>query len=223
VLGQRYGGRSKAEALREELELQLPYVRARSVPKRIEEAIADGDVNWADFDLVAFALGRPTTELLINEQLWRLETRPLSLNCWVEPLGIGGHAIASGTDRARGCLECLYTDTEGDAFVANRASFAAPGQSFGRDTAGCGTLYTPYGSIDAQRTAILAATLAVDALTGKATQNPLRSWRGDSELFEAAGFRLSARFAATDAQLAGHQYEYVNPHCRVCGRGGDLD
>jgi molybdopterin-synthase adenylyltransferase len=218
VLGFRYLGKPKPQALKEELEAQLPFVRVRAIPKKIEVALAEGAIDLRAYDLVVFALGNPTVELALNEQIHAMGDGPMALFAWLEPLGIGGHALLVGNDRQGGCFECLYTPPEGgDGGLANRAAFAAPGQSFGRALSGCGSLHTPYGSIDATRTANLAARLAIDALAGREGGNPLLSWKGDAAAFQAAGFRTSPRHAIPEVDLLQHRFAYRASDCRVCG------
>lgn len=218
VLGRKYWGKPKAQALKDEIEALLPFVRVTPVVASIEAALAAGTVDLADYDLVVLALGNPTVELEINARLHGTSTGPAVLVTWVEPLGIGGHALLAGNSHGGGCFECLYTSPSGDdGIVENRAAFAEPGQIFGRALSGCGSLYTPYASMDALQTAILAARLAVDALTGSELGNPLLSWKGDAGAFTAAGFRVSPRFDATHDQLYGQRYSYHNSHCHNCG------
>lgn len=217
VLGRRHWWKRKVQALKEEIEAELPYVRVDTVENTIEGALAAGSVDLADYDLIVLALGNPTVELTINERLHALERAPAAVFTWLEPLGIGGHALLAAHARGGGCFECLYTSRGGDeATLENRAAFAAPGQSFGRALSGCGSLHTPYGSIDAVRTAALAARLAVDALTGRERGNPLLSWKGDAAAFREAGFRLSRRYGATEDELFRHRYAYRDAGCPAC-------
>lgn len=217
ALGRSYWGRVKVEALKEAIEAQLPYVQVRAVHKTIQQAIGDQSVRLADYDLVVFALGTPTIELEINEQLHALQPQPLAVFTWLEPLGIGGHALLTGSE-AGGCFECLYTPADGsDQTMENRAAFAAPGQHFGRALSGCGSMHTPYGSMDATRTAAQAARLVVNALTGQEMGNPLLSWKGDSAIFEDAGFQLAYRYQASEEELRRQRYAYRSTYCRVCG------
>ncbi|MCC6175204.1 MAG: ThiF family adenylyltransferase [Chloroflexi bacterium] len=217
VLGRRHWGQFKAQALKHEIEADLPYTRVACHTVTIEQAVLDRAINLADYDLIVLALGNPTIELQINEHLHEIQKGPPLLVTWVEPLGIGGHTLLTGETHDGGCFECLYTQTDGEAsFVENRAAFAAPGQSFGRDISGCGTLYTPYGSADAVRTAVMATRLAIDALTGRELGSPLLSWKGDPDAFQAAGFRLAPRFSLSESALAETQYAYRNIGCRVC-------
>jgi molybdopterin-synthase adenylyltransferase len=217
VLGRRYWGVKKAEALKVELETELPYIQVRPIVSHVEELLGDNSFDLSAYDLVVLALGNPTVELAVNERLYKLQGGPAAVFTWLEPLGIGGHALLTRNTKSSGCFECLYTppDDTGEA-LANRAAFAAPGQSFGCALSGCGSLYTPYGSVDAVQTANLAARLAVDALTGAEAGNPLISWRGNAELFRTAGYHLSPRFDMSDGELSHHRYAYVSPQCKVC-------
>jgi molybdopterin/thiamine biosynthesis adenylyltransferase len=217
VLGRRYWGKPKAEALKEELEAQLPYVRVTAVVTTLEAAVADGSVNIAAYDMLLLALGNPTIELAINEHLHALRDGPPAVFTWLEPLGIGGHALLTHNSTGGGCFECLYTSPGDQEVLDNRAAFAAPGQAFGRALSGCGSLHTPYGSVDAVQTAALATRLALAALLGTETGNPLCSWKGAADTFTAAGFRLSPRYEATEAELAHHRYTYQSTGCRICG------
>jgi molybdopterin-synthase adenylyltransferase len=219
VLGRGYLNQLKVVALKHALEAQLPYLRVTAVDKTIQAALAEGAVRLSQFDLVVLALGNPTVELDINERLHTLVAgRPAALFTWLEPFGIGGHALLMGSGQATGCFECLYSPVgDDDETLENRASFAAPGQTFAKSLTGCAGLYTPYGSIDAVRTAALAARLAVDALVGREAGSPLVSWKGSPDDFVRAGYRLSSRFGMSEEALDRQRYAYRSDRCRVCG------
>lgn len=217
VLGRTYWGMPKAQAVKSALEAQLPYSHVTAVVDTIHGALTSRSIDLSEYDLIILALGSPTVELDINERLYALHRNALCMVTWLEPLGIGGHALLSGNQRG-GCFECLYTLPQDDnGPLYNRAAFAAPGQSFGRALSGCGSLHTPYGSVDALRTAALAARLAIDALLGKETCNPLLSWKGDATAFVAEGYRLSNRYNWTETELFRQRYSYPSPRCRICG------
>jgi len=218
ALGRRYWGKLKVDALKEEIEAELPYVRVRSVAETIEHALARGEINPSDYDLIVVAIGNPTIELEVNERIHALSHAPAIVFIWLEPLGIGGHALLAANGADGGCFACLYTSPEGDIdYSTNRAAFAAPGQEFGRKLSGCASLHTPYGSVDAVRTAALAARLAIDALTGREGGNPLLSWKGDARAFEREGFAVSRRYGFHEEELYRHRYMHRNAGCRVCG------
>lgn len=98
----------------------------------------------------------------------------------------------------------------------NISAFAGRNQRFGRALNGCGSMHTPYGSLDAALTADLAVRLALDVLTGIETESPLRSWRGDATHFLAEGFRLSDRYGMSDADLHESRLAYVRNDCPSC-------
>lgn len=217
VLGRRYWHRGKAEALKEEIESALPYVQVTAITNTIEKALSEGLIELSNYDLLVLAIGNPTVELEVNALVHALQNGPAAMFTWLEPFGIGGHALLAHHASGGGCFECLYTSPASNAeWMENRAAFAAPGQSFGQALSGCGSLYTPYGAMDATRTAGMAARLAVDALTGKESGNPLLSWKGDATDFLAEGFQLSSRFKATGDDLRRQRYTYRNIRCRIC-------
>lgn len=218
ALGHCAEGVLKVDALKKELELKYPYVSVKAHSAHIEDAVADGSLRLADFDIVIFALGNPTVELHMNRLLHEGPLGPKAVFTWLEPYGIGGHALLTRPG-VPGCLQCLYTpvnDSTGP--LENRAAFAAADQFFGKNDLGCGSLYTPYGALDAQRTAELAVRLAVDGLTGREQDSPLLSWKGPDDLFKAEGFRVSNRYLLTHDQLFETRYAYKASECPVCGR-----
>jgi hypothetical protein len=216
VLGRALWGVNKAQGVAVTMQRDLPYVSAEYEKSKIETALAEGAAEFSDFDLVVFATGDPSIELEMNELLRSTGGEPPAVHSWVDPHGIGGHALLTGNATGGACFECLYRAPDGQFCFHNRAAFAAPGQSFGKKVSGCGSLFTPYGAADAVRTAELATRLAVDALTGEEEGNPLRSWKGRSEDFEAAGFEVSHRYAASERQLKERRYAFASAQCPVC-------
>ena len=221
VLGRDHILKPKAERLKLRIESDLPYSSLTAVTTSIEEAIDKRILRLRDFDVVVCALGKPTLELHLNEQLWNLPTSTKTVFTWVEPHGIGGHALLVRPGE-QGCFECLYTPPDAHAHItlANRAAFAAPppeGRSFGKALSGCGSLFTPYGSLDAAQSAQAAVRLAVGALDGKVKGSPLHSWKGDAAAFEQEGFTVTRRHAQSVDQLEAQRFDYKSPSCPVCG------
>jgi len=217
VLGNAYAGRPKATALQEELRRKFPYVNIVSVDSTIEESINNGSIRFEAFDIVISALGSPTTEIWINQQL---KGKVPGLFGWVEPLGIGGHALLA-LPTTPGCFKCLYSSTDQDDFLVNRAAFAEKNQWFGKSLSGCGQLYTPYGSLDALRSATLIVQLALDYLTGKELQSNLISWKGDDTDFLKQGYKLSNRFNVSEEKLNNNRYLFATALCSVCGNSAN--
>lgn len=214
---------SKSVLLAAEIQQRYPGVHAMGLCAPIGDAIACGAVKPAGYDLILSATGDHNVERALHDYLSRATERPSTLFTWLEPLGIGGHAFAQPPTRGaagrRGCFECLFTPHPADSTpaLANRAAFAAPGQVFTRELAGCGNAFTPYSSLDALRTAGLAARLAIDVMLGHVDAALLRSWKGTSEAFRAAGLRTSPRYDLAGDALERGVVEVGIPGCPVCG------
>lgn len=216
ALGMSGIGKNKSLALREELQHKYLYAEITAVTKSIEQALDTQEVNPEAFDLIIAATGVATLERYLNERLRALPGSPPAIYTWLEPYGIGGHALLTWPNQA-GCLECLYTSPNLDAPLANRALFAAPNQQFSLALSGCGSLHTPYASLDASQTATLAARLAVEALTGRQLESPLWSWKGNDQALKAAGFKVGPRYQVKEEVLRREATLYVVPDCPVCG------
>jgi len=220
VLGKSYWGVEKAIALQRALRAQLPFSRAESFVDTIEQLMASNAVDVFAYDIIVSAVGNPTSELALNERARRKISSPPVVFAWAEPYGIGGHAVLTGIAGPPGCFECLYTGSDTE-YLHNRASFAASGQVFRRSTAGCHSLYTPYGSLDAEQTAQLATRLAVETLVGRAQENRICSWKGDSAAFVAEGFKLSGRYRQSLDKLKQLETSFASDICPVCRSGED--
>jgi hypothetical protein len=217
VLGKRYWGQKKARAMKYAITAQLPFAEVQAIPETIEIALDRSMVRLSEYDLIVSALGNPTSELALNERVRGREDGPPVIFTWLEPLGIGGHAVLTGHRGKPGCFECLYMlPDQTDVPMHNRASFGGAGQIYSRTLAGCTNLYTPYGSLDAAQTAQLAARLAIDVLVGRESRNVLRSWKGRPELFTEAGFELAHRYHRSEDELRQLEASYPSSGCRIC-------
>lgn len=211
-------GEPKVDALRAEIERRIPFIDVTAKKGHVDWLLESNALSFSDFDGVVVAIGAPTLELILNEQIWAGQATN-AVFTWLEPEGIGGHAVLARSRRAgaRGCLACLYRRSEESGALQNRADFAAPGQSFVRDHAGCGGRYTAFSALDARKTADLAVELVVAALLDQVDGHPLRSWKGDAARFTAAGYRTSARYDLGMDRLREIACEYADAGCRVCG------
>lgn len=212
-LGNPSVGQEKAIALRRSILERFPHVDVEAVVERIENLVENDDSYLEGWDLVVFATGNPTVELAMNKLLH--DTSTPAIYTWLEPYGIGGHALLVNAHHGvGGCFRCLY-EVEGELF--NRASFAALGQSFSRRMGGCQSSFVPYGGIHATRTACMASELACRFLLGRTVDHPLLSWKGDSTEFEAQGLHLSSRYQAfNQTQLDAQCHDYKSERCPIC-------
>ncbi|MDC0717501.1 ThiF family adenylyltransferase [Nannocystis bainbridge] len=214
---------AKVHLLNFELKTHYPALTVEPVAAAIEQAIEAGTIRLADFDIVVAATGDPNVDRWLNEIALDAAEAPPIVYTWLEPLGLGGHAaLIAGhgpkQPRPAGCLDCLFTPAQEERAPAlcNRAAFAAPGQAVTRELAACGNAFTPFGSLDATRTAELAVRLALQAMTGEHRGALLRSWKGDPAAFRTAGYRTSPRFEEPVERLEHAGEVFSQPHCPVC-------
>lgn len=220
VCGMHWRRQAKVHALKGELHLHMPYVEVEPVFESIEWYLQAHSDRFRSYDLVINATGVPVLDLHLNEWAWRDAKRPPVLFTWLEPYGLGGHAllthVAGQPGKQRGCLECLYERPIEGGPLENRAAFASPGASYGRDVLGCGTSYLPFANLDAQRTAELAARLALRSLRKEADGATLISWKGESAPFRKAGFTVTPRFLASQDARETHHSDFSRLDCPTC-------
>jgi ThiF family/Prokaryotic E2 family B len=198
ALGADAVGKYKADALAARLQARYPGVQASSHRERAEQWLA---ASKTEFDAFVIAVGHPTRERALNEQLVEQGKLHAAVTAWIEALGLGGHVVGFRSN-ASGCLACIYSDAEGMAQLRPRTAFVAEGQRVTRNLTGCVGGFTPYSALHSRRTALLAAEVVLEYLQGKASA-AYRFWRGDGRDAEAAKVATTAWFAtaATCSQL----------------------
>lgn len=212
--GYRYVNKKKPEAVKAKLEEFFPHseINAFSIP--IEDAIAKKKIDLSNYEAVIVATGNATINQFLSKKfIEQIPGTPI-LFSWLDPFGIGGHCLVSNLS-AEGCFQCLYSN-EG---LFNSASFAHPSQpkSFSKNISGCGSMYVPYGSLDAINTAILAVRKLLEIFSGKEKHNSIFSWKGDPGLFLSEGYKLSPRFNQCQEELLSAKFLFINQNCKVCG------
>lgn len=204
----------KAVALAQQLEQGHPKTRVHPIASTIEHRLDEEPCFLNAYDLVVVAIGNPTIERHLNTFAHTHRHVPPMLYTWLEPLGIGGHALLTHIDSSeRGCYECLLEPSS----LHNRASFAAPRQSFTKRLTGCAAGFVPYGGLHASKTANLATELAIDYLRCRVDTHELRSWKGDATDFEEQGYSLSPRHRQSPDELATQKLSYIRVGCNKCG------
>jgi molybdopterin/thiamine biosynthesis adenylyltransferase len=206
---------SKVAGLKQEIELKIPELNVFAVNSKIGAALKEDRVKLDGSSLIVVAIGNPTASLALNDTLLSLSGAPPVVFTWLEPYGLGGHALLTNTriPGASGCFQCLLRD-DPELGLVNTADFAAPRQVFGRPDLGCSGAFVPYGDLDARETANLATRLIIDALRGRVPGHVLRSWRGDATDFRNAGFQTSPRYDLENVDKGGHGY--CHDDCRFC-------
>lgn len=215
VLGKEYLAKLKANALKVELESKFPYLSINSFPVKIEEVLSKSLLDMNRFDLLIIATGDDNLSLKINRDIFASGIKTPVLYSWLEPYGIGGHVLVTNMQK-NGCFQCLFTSLQDDNEFSNRASFAAPGQTFTKDISGCANRFTPFSALDANNTAVLTVRTALKILTGTIQSNTLLSWKGEVDEFEGQGFQVSDRYMNFDVTVPSKGVNVYTPLCPVC-------
>ncbi|WP_288841660.1 ThiF family adenylyltransferase [uncultured Deefgea sp.] len=211
ILGQGSINLTKVDALATQLRDRMPGVEINPIAKDVLTAFASTPPR--DARAIVLATGNVALERSIIREAFRENWPQQIISTCVEAAGLGGHAIAMRSGIA-GCLDCLYIDSETQAPTAEmRTSLIAPGQTISRQLTGCGA-FTPYSSIDATRTALLATELV---LSGHIVYT---RWAGDGELAHRAGIATSPTYRALrDLRIPStlKPEEFAQAGCPCCG------
>jgi len=212
ILGLNYIFKTKVEALKEEISRKLIRINIATYPHKIEDILKKRLINFNELDLVIVATGNATINRYLNEYFIKFYKKTPIIFAWLEPYGIGGHAILVNNNSGSGCYNCLF-----DELLYNRTSFAEHNQYFTKSIAGCGSAFTPFGALDAISTANLTVRLAINTLLKLEKGNPLLSWKGESKNFIDAGYKLSPRYLnSSHRSLYEDRYNYKKPNCQFC-------
>lgn len=216
VMGVSYLHWNKARGMVFEIEHRFPHLVVEYREQTIEDLLRSEPAFMIDADLIMIAIGEPTVELRINDLLGPKKPR---LHAWVEPLGIGGHILATGIVERPGCYRCLYEEDETFGLV-NLASFAEPGQTFQHTMGGCAGQFVQFAALDADRIAGEAARLAAQILTGAEREPVLISIRKDERAFCDAGYRLAPRARIITSGSRQRETRHIRADCPTCSRWG---
>lgn len=216
LLGAADLGQKKVEALAVRLRERFPQASIEAVARKIEEVLEEKPEMVTGTDLVFVALGDETLELRLNDFLGDAVGR---IHVWLEPLGLGGHVLATGIRSRPGCLDCLY-HRDASGLMVNMAGLAEPNQQFQKNLGGCRGTFTPYGVLDAQRAAVEAVRESIRLMTEPEPQPALTSWVVSAAAFVESGLRLSSRGRPITPGTLLARRDFARPDCRVCGQDG---
>jgi molybdopterin-synthase adenylyltransferase len=211
----------KVLGIKEEVTRRYPFTKVVAFNEKFDKVYQNERIDWSQVDLVVVAIGAPNEEMEINQLFHSRTYAPPVIYTWVEPLGIGGHALVTLNGVKEGCYQCLFKQS-GEEPIFNRSAFAKPFQTFSKTITGCGSSFTPYSFLDSEKTAILAVEAGIRVLLRQMKDNPLLSWKGESSLFEQLNYESTPRYAFTVDKLHETRLLYKDSKCPVCTRGGDV-
>lgn len=213
LTGFKYLGENKALAIKHKAESYFPHCNITAVEERLEDAVQKKKIKFENYDFVIVATGNVTINTYLNKILHDQHPGKPTLYIWNDPYGVGGHCLLTNIEK-QGCYKCLYSNE--DSY--NMASFAHEKQdkSFLKNISGCGSVYTPYGSIDSMQTCMLTIKSLIDVMNGQENKNAIFSWKGNSNIFLKEGYKLSKRYEMSDIELNEKKYAFINSNCKVC-------
>lgn len=174
VLGNRYVGQYKTDALAKMLLEDFPHLPAAAIYRsHVEKLSEDKWQKLAEYDLIVSSGISFVGDIALNN--WRMKTpgAPVHLCAWTEPFALAGHAISLfGNDN-------LMTAFDADGRPLNQLTDWPEETELLVTEAGCGNSFQPHGAIELQRIVTMTAKLALDVLLGKVTSSDQRVWQGD--------------------------------------------
>ncbi|MBU8974790.1 ThiF family adenylyltransferase [Lysobacter sp. MMG2] len=189
VLGAEWLGRSKANALAEQLARDFPHAkRATAHHARFQDLSSAQLQGLADCDVVVLAGVDLPAELAVDRWSATLEHAPVRVWTWTEEFALAGQAISLfGTDS-------LEPGLDADGRFIKRATSRWDPRTTTLGEAGCGTSFQPYDAADMMHTVLMGQRLVADVLLGKVGASLRRTWFGDREAVVAQGGEPSVEF-----------------------------
>src|SRR5690606_37613657 len=133
----------KAETLANHLRSSLLHLKVGAITAPIQTALEQPGSTLTTADLVVVAIGNPTVSRGLNLELLS-RGGPRAIYIWLEPFGVGGHALLTAATSQGGRYECLFADDEGMEVLAPRTDFVAPNQEVLSRLGGCGASFAPF-------------------------------------------------------------------------------
>ncbi|MFU8771804.1 MAG: ThiF family adenylyltransferase, partial [Anaerolineales bacterium] len=212
VLPYKYLGKSKVSGLKALLENSLPSMNIKDSELDAESWCTKNNLDKNQ--IIFLATGNPVLERYIN-QTFCAERRGnhVLISTWLEPVGLGGHVVLKASN-SKGCLNCLYVE-ENDLRYYPIPSFIEPEQKVSRNLTGCGGAFTPFSSLDAQQTALLAVRIT-EKYYSETAGSIYDFWMGDKSAAEENGIRTSEVFETSFCDKELWWQQKLSHGCPVC-------
>lgn len=169
----------------------------------------------AGLDAIVVAFGAPSVERSFARYFRSTGLKLPVVFTWLEAQDLGGHSVLTWAD-AESCLDCLYRDDEGLPSLSPRTAYLEPNQAVTRNLTGCGSVFVPFGALQARKTGLMAAEHILGALSRPGPAS-YRFWVGEGRVAAEAGLKTTPwhRFAPTVSQDEGTRRAFGQP-CKQC-------
>lgn len=214
VLDSRYINCYKVAALEMQFKSRFPYISIDIIKEKVC-ALKDVPDNQ---DVIIDATGDPTFSRVLNVEHRKSKRATIFLSTWLEPLGLGGHAVLSD-GVSNGCLHCLYHNDNSEQLYS-RTNFAMPNQVMSRNLTGCGGAFIPFGAVDSMKTAEISVRMIIDALSsnGNSVEKNIKYqwWRGNDEEALKANINTTPWFTDSEHNVKDKIDLIFSEGCQVC-------
>lgn len=211
TLGILFEGINKASGLKTKLEFSYPQIKVNSYSEKINSKnILEN--NFEESDLIIFAIGNSTTQLLINDILAKNKfTKPV-LYTWLDSFGTGCHALFVDYSK-KGCYKCLSLNENGNFSEKSKITFSKNSNDIIYGD-GCGGTFTPYGNVILLKGTSMIISIILDFFNGKSyDKNPLFSIKN----YPQENIKYTDRYSKNEVELL-ESYDFIIERCDVCGR-----
>ena len=190
VLGMKFLGFYKADAMREYLFIEIPYLNVKSRDFGIQYLVRNGVIDFTKFDVIISATGNHNVNRWLNRYVQENSITVPVIYAWNEPLDIGCHA-ALFNQSWNGDYEKLFSRDLNTGTLFDKTAYCEQNQEFTRNLLGCGSSYIPYGNEVSIQTAMLALDLLKRLFTGRVNHNVVISCKGSGYFFMKAGLKCT--------------------------------
>jgi molybdopterin/thiamine biosynthesis adenylyltransferase len=213
ILDSKYIRYNKAAALSSQLKSRFPYISINS----IDEKIVKLSPLLIDMDVVVDATGEPTLSRQLNVQRHSVSNNaPILVTTWLEPMGLGGHAILSD-GKYNGCLSCLYHKDNSETLIS-RTNFISENQVVTRNLTGCGGSFVPFGAIDAIKTSEIATRMILDVMSSEHNDyERYQWWCGSDDIAKENNIKTTEWYAeCMNTDVSEQVDSLISEGCPVC-------
>ena len=196
----------KVILMKKELENRYDQMTITAYDKDIFSLLENRQLDLKKYSLVISAIGDVNKERLLNKYI--LKERIPIIYSWVEPYGLGGHAVLINE---KGCYNCLITQE-----LRCKVNFAGKNDKpFVKNYGGCLGTFTPYGGMDSMQTAIITSRLVHEVLIDKINRNKVVSWKGSDKLFIENGYEVDKSYYEFKVSI-GEREDITFGGCAYC-------
>ncbi len=196
---------NKALAMKVHLELNHPQLLVDfKTEKFVEKKLYEYSLE--EYDLIIVTTGGTDFLLRLNRQLKNLKPNATVIYTWIEPNGVGVHALPIDYKK-QGCFECLYTSNE-----KNKAHYGNHNTDITIIGTGCGGVFNSYGNLTLLKGSAMVTELVQMYFDGKLNgdKNLLYSIRTKS-------YNKDDNYIVSRRDFETSKDFYIDKGCEACG------